>query len=108
MRAGTLRQRIVIEAPVEPTGGEPRPSTWTRFLEAWASIEPLTGREAWRAKQVQGDADTRITLRRREGITPRMRVTWTIAGATRTYAIRSALETDERRREIVLLCVEQR
>ena len=72
--AGRLRHRVRIEANVrqldsngdviqdQNTGEVFR--VWTLLGEAWAAIEPFSGREFIQSQAVQSKVDTRIIIRR--------------------------------------------
>jgi SPP1 family predicted phage head-tail adaptor len=103
MRSGPLRHRITIEAPVETQGSDgSMTTTWETFLTAWASIEPLIGREYFAQQREQAAVSHKIRMRYRPGITHKMRVAW----GTRVFEIESVLNVGERNREIVLMCGE--
>ncbi len=103
MRGGPLRHRITIEAPVESQGSDGSTlTTWETFAEAWASIEPLIGREYFAQQREQAAVSHKIRMRHRPGITHQMRVSW----GARLFEIESVLNIGERNREIVLMCKE--
>ena len=104
MRAGLLRCRITIEAAAETQGSDGSIlTTWETFASAWASIEPLIGREYFAQQREQATVSHKIRMRYQPGITHRgMRVTW----GTRLFEIESVLNVGERDREIVLMCSE--
>ncbi len=103
MQAGKLRHRIAIEAPAETQGPDGSVSqTWGTFATAWASIEPLVGKEYFAAEREQADISHRIRMRFIGGITPRMRVSF----ESRIFEIESALNVSERNRELILMCRE--
>lgn len=63
MRAGCLNKLVWVQRPGgsrDAVGG--RLTSWTTVAEAWASIEPLTGREAFLAAQRQAASSHLITL----------------------------------------------
>ena len=103
MRAGPLRHRITIEAPVETqTTDGSIVTTWQAFATVWASIEPLIGREYFAQQREQAAVSHRIRMRCQSGITHKMRIAW----GTRIFEIESVLNVGERNREIVLMCQE--
>jgi SPP1 family predicted phage head-tail adaptor len=103
MRCGPLRHRITIEAPVEAQAADGSiVTTWETFTEAWASIEPLIGREYFAQQREQAAVSHRIRMRYQPGITHKMRVAW----GTRIFEIESVLNVGERKREIVLMASE--
>lgn len=103
MRAGPMRHRVTIEAPVETQAADGSViTTWETFAEAWASIEPLIGREYFAQQREQATVSHKIRMRYQAGITHKMRVAW----GTRLFEIESVLNVGERNREIVLMCSE--
>jgi len=103
MRAGPLRHRIVIEEATETqdTFGEPDVA-WSTLATVWASIVPLTGREAVSIQQINAAIDHKITIRYLAGVVPKMRVTF----GERAFDIVSVANIDERNREMQLLVSE--
>lgn len=104
MRAGKLRHRISIERAIETQDSsynEPT-SQWVLFAEVSASISPLNGRELIRAKQVELKTDTEIMIRYLDGLSPKMRIVY----RDRVFEILSIINTEERNRELRLLCSE--
>ena len=105
MRAGRLRHRIAIRRKPVAAGqdsfGEP---TYTPevYDTLWASVEPLSGRELLEAQQMAGEVSIRIRIRYRSGITPGMQVLFD----DRELDIEAAIHTEERKRELLLLCRE--
>lgn len=76
--------------------------TWVEVARAWASVEPLSGREYFQAQQMQASVDYRITMNYQPGIVPTMRVKWNDRG----FNIRSVINTEERNIELILMCQE--
>lgn len=132
--AGKMNKRVSIEnsvvgSPAVNDFGEPI-STWQKFAEVWAAIEPLTGREYWAQQQVQSEITVRIRIRYRkwcnvrnenrritytedgepvvvEGytddyITPGMRVNYNNA----YYIIKNIIDPLEKHEELQLMCSE--
>jgi SPP1 family predicted phage head-tail adaptor len=68
--AGQIRHRVAIQSPTRgpknATGEEP--VTWGTVTTVWASIEPLSGRELDRARQVQPDTTHRVRFRHQPGV----------------------------------------
>jgi SPP1 family predicted phage head-tail adaptor len=104
MEAGSLRKRITIQkkSVARNSYGE-EVITWVTHCQAWAQMEPLSGREFLEARQIQAEAMVRITLRYQAGIEPEMRVLF----GTRTFNIQAVVHVEERGREIQLMTVEQ-
>lgn len=104
MQSGKLRHRITIQQPTNTAGSMGQvTTTWSDLATVWASVEPLSGSERWRAQQVQPGVSHKVTLRYLAGVTPAMRV----QHGTRYLNIDSVLNTEERNVELVLNCVEQ-
>lgn len=103
MRAGRLRHKVTVQqvAHAQDDYGETT-ETWSEFIESWASIEPLRGREYHDASLTQGEVDTRIVMRYREGILPTMRVLF----GSRVFDIQTVINVNTRHREIHLMCKE--
>lgn len=72
------------------------------LAEVWASVEPLSGREYFLARQVNAEATVRVRIRYRAGITPRMRVKY----GSRSLEIVSVIDPGERHEELHLMCKE--
>lgn len=103
MRAGPLRSRITIERPTETQAGDGSIITgWEAFATAWASVEPLVGREYFAQEREQATVSHKIRMRHLPGITHKMRVAW----GSKLFEIESVLNVGERNREIVLMCSE--
>lgn len=102
MKAGKLRHWGSIEALVttqDTTTGATR-EAWVPFCHAWASINPLSGREYIAAQAVQAGVNTRIVLRHRDGVKPSMRFNY----RGTLYDIRAVLPDPTLKRHINLMC----
>ena len=76
MYLGDLRHFLTIQADegtARNSVGE-RLESWQTWGQAWASIEPMTGREIEAALQIAPRVTTRVTLRYQEGIHAGMRL----------------------------------
>lgn len=96
MRAGRLRHRVTIQRPHETRdvqGGVTR--TWLDVGTAWASIEPLSGREATIVHQVDSRITHRVNMRYYSGLVATDRLS--LSG--RTFGIVSVRNVDEMDRE---------
>lgn len=104
IRAGRLNKRITIQklsAANDDFGSAP--PQWETFATAWASVEPLQGREFMSTSGEQAQVTTRIRLRYIPGITSAMRVlsegrVFNLAGPP--------VDPDMRHRELHLMTVE--
>lgn len=109
MRSGRLRHRLILESPPDESrdafGHRAYDGDWTTFAEVWGEVTPLSGREYWRAAQVQPDVTHQVTIRYLPNVTTQMRVRR--RGETdRFYQIGAVLNIDERNREMQLMCRE--
>lgn len=76
MRAGLLRQRIIIQELVQVQDsetGELMPVWQDRWTKVPAKFEFVNGRELLAAQAVQSEATARITIRYRHGVVATMR-----------------------------------
>lgn len=103
IRSGLLRHKIEIQ---EKTVGRDLMGqeivTWHPFTYAWASIEPLSGREYFAAQQAQATISHKMVMRYQAGIKPYHQILW----GTRTFNIDAILNEGERNVELTLFCTE--
>ena len=99
---GRLRERVTIQQATESRNslGEVT-QTWSTFVERWASVEGLSGREVLLSGQQQTEVTHRVRMRYVEGMTQQMRILW----RGRVFEITSLLE-HHNRTEHELLCTE--
>lgn len=103
MRAGALRHSLTIQTATETQNDHGEVvKAWSEFAVVNGSIDPLSGREFWRSRQVQADVTHVVTIRYLPGVIPKMRV----LHGSRVLYITSVLNSDERNRELQLLCKE--
>lgn len=103
MKAGKLRHKIIIEQAInsiDSYGATTR--TWSTYATAWASVEPLTGREYFEQGKVNSEVTTRIRTRYISGVTNLMRVKF----GTRIFGIVRINNILERNKEFELMCQE--
>jgi len=104
MKIGRLRNYITIQQPTESfdSNGE-LVLTWSTFVQCWAEILPLVGREYYSARQVNAELTGKIRMRYIKNITAKMRI---IDGA-KTYEIASPpIDVENKHIELVLLVKE--
>lgn len=94
-----LNKRITIQSPAtgQDASGEPL-TGWSDVATVWASIIDISGREYVVAAALQNSAQTKITIRHRDGIAPAMRV----LHGTISYSIEAVLGQDSR--SLLLIC----
>lgn len=105
IRAGLLRhnvkmQRLTVSDNRDAHGGPVE--TWETDHLRWVRIEPLSGREAEIAKQIDGRVTHKITMRH----LPRLTDQWRIVHGTRTFNLTPPLNTGERDIETVVMAFE--
>jgi SPP1 family predicted phage head-tail adaptor len=106
MRAGKLRQEIVLQQLTSTTGdgaGGVASEIWTDFATVYADVEPLQGRELYQAQQINDELTHQITMRYYPGVASTMRVKY----GTRILLIESIIDTEEGHRQLLLICKEQ-
>ena len=101
--SGKLRHYISIQNPTgtRDSYGEPIIS-WSTYHKAWANIEPLKGWEYYESKQINAEVSSKITMRYKSGITPKMRV----VSGTHTYRILGVINEGERNDNLMLMVEE--
>ncbi len=101
MRAGKLRNKVVIQEPKEIVNstGEVTQS-WQDVDRVWCSVEPLRGAEFFAAAQTQGQADYKIIMRHRADLTPKMRLLFN----NQPLDIEAVINVESRNRMIEIMC----
>lgn len=109
-RIGRLRHRVTFEKPDGPAATRAASGQlvedWVDVATVWASVEPLSGRELFQARQVQADVTHRVYVRYRDDVRANA-ARWRLVHRGRTFAIVSAVDLVERERFLELLCVER-
>jgi SPP1 family predicted phage head-tail adaptor len=106
MISGRLRHKITIQKP--GTGkdayGVATNAPWEDvLLGIWAEVKPMSGRERWANEHTINKATHSIRIRHRSNVTPEMRV----LHSNKVYQITGVpIDPDERRKELILTCVE--
>lgn len=103
MRSGTLRHKITIQTSTSTPNAVGEPVvTWTTYATPRAEVVDLSGREFFAAQSVHSEVTTRIRIRHRDGIVPKMRA----VHGSRTFDVLSVTDATGRERELHLLCRE--
>ncbi len=100
--AGLRNKRITIERPIETRGGDysdPQ-NEWVTYLELWASIEPLSGREFLLNREQQTEVTVRMRVLYFPDVTNKMRVIY----RDKIYQIVSVIDAFESHEELELMC----
>jgi SPP1 family predicted phage head-tail adaptor len=103
--AGELRHTIQIlelNTDEDKSGGVAADDT-SLFATVPAKIEALTAREAEAAGQIVPQVTHKITMRWMDGITSEMKVSF----ESRQFEIQAVQDPDERKKMLVLLCLER-
>ena len=77
MRAGMLRHRVTIqpyELVVDDYGAPLHRESWKDVATVWASVEAMSGRDFFAARQEQSEVTHKVTIRYRGDVTAQMRV----------------------------------
>ena len=100
---GARRRRFILELPLEsPDGFGGVVRTYAAGPHFWGSLEMLVQGERFRGGRVEDLVTHRVRLRYRDGVTAAMRLT----SGLRRFAIKSAVDPDGRRRDLVCLVEE--
>jgi SPP1 family predicted phage head-tail adaptor len=103
IRAGDLRHRVTLQSPTVTQNdlGEDT-TTWPEAGTFWAAVNPLSGNELFRAKQVNAEVTHEIEMRWTPLVTPANRIKF----GTRIFEILSAINVEERNKKLLLSCKE--
>lgn len=102
MRAGRLRQKLLIKTTTESrTGTGAITDSWATFATVWGSVEPISSKEIFAADHLRGEITVKIIIRYLAGVTSKMQI---VHGST-TYQIESPpINWSVRNRELALMC----
>ncbi len=76
MNPGELDTLVTIQRATETRAANGSViKTWADIAQVWASFEPISGREAVMAQQLQASVSVKATIRYGTGVTVRDRVT---------------------------------
>ena len=101
---GKLRHQVEILKPIitqDALGQEVENLELQKTV--WASIEPLSGKEYFSAKQVNSEVTVKLTIRYVESILSQ----WVVQFGQRVFNIESIINFEERNRYLQLLCSEK-
>lgn len=107
LAAGRLRHRVTIQQDQGTTrddNGEHIPD-WVTLATVWASVEPLTSREIWAARQTQSDATHKVTVRY-SNVLADLSGSVRLIFRGRLFHMTGNVNPDERRVSLVLECTE--
>ena len=102
MRAGQLRNRLVLQSKTETRGAAGGvATTWTTQATVWGGIHPISGKEYTAIQQTQNEAEVKIIIRYQSSIDE----TWRVVNGGREYSIVSVINENDRDRMITLMCL---
>ena len=100
---GSRRHRVEVQRPVEVRDAQGGTTiNWETLFAAWASIEPLRGKEFWIAQQTENQVTHRVTMRWSRDVTTKMRLLF----HGRIFNIGTLMNVDEQGEQMELMCVE--
>ena len=79
--------------------------SWTSVATVWASVEPLSGREALIAAQLHASTTHKIVIRYQSALSA-LAASWRVLWGARVFDIIERRNLDERKRTLELICVE--
>ena len=104
VKIGDLRQRILFQKENKADdGAHGYVVTWDDVAEVWAKVEPVSGTESYFAHQLRNVLSHKIKIRYWSDISVEMRVVF----KTRIMKIESIIDIEEKRRFMVIGCVEE-
>lgn len=107
IKAGELREAVVIESPVEvPNDFGETEVTWQEFARRRARIDGIVVRETSDAQGNRTVASHDVSFRYVPGLTADMRIVWTSRTPSRVLDVLSIAELNNRE-EHRLTCAEQ-
>jgi SPP1 family predicted phage head-tail adaptor len=100
---GEMRKRITIQqADDTRTAAGETLDTPITVTQAWAKISPLSGREAWIAKEQQDTTSHKINMRYQPGITSKMRAVY----QNRIFNFTDVRDLEEMHEELEIMATE--
>lgn len=103
--AGTLRERVVIETRnLERDNIASAAGKYRYAGEAWAALMPLVPADLTQGMSLSAMPRWQVIMRKREGIDPRVRLTW----RGRYLAVRAVVSDPREPSQMVLTCEEIR
>jgi SPP1 family predicted phage head-tail adaptor len=109
MKAGKLRHRATLQqnTPTQNAAGQFLPS-WTNVLggsnQVWCEVLPASGREFEKYRQMVAELTHTVRMRYMPNALPTEKMRFLYG--SRVLNIQSAVNVDERNKEMICLCVE--
>ncbi|KKL17335.1 hypothetical protein LCGC14_2486610 [marine sediment metagenome] len=106
MRAGALKHRVRIQEATEGSADvlNEKAVTWSDLVTVWGAVLPQSGREFYRAMQVNAEVTHLVSIRYRSDVDETNRL---VVGG-RTLDITSVVNVDEADEELLITCVEDK
>ncbi len=107
MRAGLLRDRVVLQSPSTAASTQSGAGvvTYGTLATVWANVRARSGGESLTAGAVTSQAAYDVEIRQRSDVTPGMRVQWTpYGGSAITLGIAAVLPAPAGDDRMVLQC----
>lgn len=100
MAIGAMRQRVSVETntPTADDSGD-LVASWAEYVAGWARVATQGAREFVSGQRVQAEETHLFVMRYRDGVTPKMRVSWD----SRYFDIQAVTNPDQRKRYMHLL-----
>lgn len=103
MRSGPLRHRVTLQNRTSSKDEFGQlVETWTDLYVAWASVEPISGRELLSSQQTLGEVTHRIRTRYRAGISVATRILFN----GRIFDIESVINNQEKNAHLEIMAKE--
>lgn len=104
MNPGQLNKRITfLEQTASQNSYGESENTWNEIATVWANVKPLQGRELYLAKQVHAEISSKITIRYRPGVLPKMRIKY---GVRTLEIIAPPIDIEEKNLFLEIACKE--
>ena len=101
---GEMRHRITVQRPTyTQDAGKGRAVAWTNVETVWGEVKPISAREQLHGLGIVNPILHRITIRYRSDVAE----DWRLVYDSRTFAIRSIRNDDERKRWTEFMAEEQ-
>lgn len=91
-RAEFLQRTVTVEHGITK-------ERWEPAFACWCEVQPLSGREFWKAAALNRENEVRFVIRYRGGVLPEMRIRLNDV----TYNITSIIDRDHRHRALEIL-----
>ena len=100
MRAGKLRERVIIQETTQTQDGAGGVvDSWALVDTVWAEVDYEKGREFFTSAQIVAEESMAIVIRKRSDIVPKMRVVY----RSKNFDIHAVLPDETKKAKIVLM-----